>query len=311
MIAEAEAWIAGRLLELGIRALGPVEEVRVRPWSTVLAVPTDRGRLFFKANEPAFRHEGALEAFLAARCPDIVPAPLAVDPSTGWMLLADAGVQLRELVARERRLDRWLDVLPRYARLQVALAGEAEALIALGVPDLRLAVLPAHYEALIGDLERVDQIGGNAHADDLRRLHDRVPEVERMAQALAASGIPETIEHDDLHDAAIHVDGDRSWVIDWGDACVSHPLFSLSVALEGVIAWGVDDVQGSQDVAPYRDAYLRAFAAAGGWRLRDLEAACEIALRLGWVCRAVNDYERADEVSGAWTRLRMAFEGRP
>jgi hypothetical protein len=33
----------------------------------VLAVPTDRGRLFFKANEPAYRHEGALVAFLARR----------------------------------------------------------------------------------------------------------------------------------------------------------------------------------------------------------------------------------------------------
>jgi hypothetical protein len=67
VIEEAHAWIADRLRELGFRALGPIEQVRVRPWSMVLAVPTDRGRLFFKANEPAYRHEGALVAFLAAR----------------------------------------------------------------------------------------------------------------------------------------------------------------------------------------------------------------------------------------------------
>jgi hypothetical protein len=304
-------WIAAQLRELGFRALGPIEQVRVRPWSLVLSVPTDRGRLFFKANEPAFRHEGALEAFLAARCPDVVPAPLAVDPATGWMLMADAGVQLRELIARERRLDPWLEVLPRYARLQVALAPDAEALIALGTPDLRLACLPDHFEALIGDLERLDHAAEHAHADDVLRLRDQIPHVAAMAEALAGFRIPETIEHDDLHDAAVHVDGDRYWVIDWGDACVSHPLFSLSVPLEGVIAWGVDDVQGSVDVAPYREAYLAAFAAAGGWPLRDLRVASEIALRLGWVCRAVNDYERAGEVAGTWTRLHMAFDGHP
>ncbi|HEY5629548.1 MAG TPA: hypothetical protein VIR16_08565, partial [Candidatus Limnocylindrales bacterium] len=82
MINEAQAWIADRLRELGFEAVGPVEQVRVRPWSLVLSVPTDRGRVFFKANEPAFRHEGALETLLAARFPDVVPAPLAVDPET-------------------------------------------------------------------------------------------------------------------------------------------------------------------------------------------------------------------------------------
>ena len=30
-------------------------------------------------------------------------------------------------------------------------------------------------------------------------------------------------------------------VMDWGDACVSHPFFTLSVTLEGVLAWGLDD----------------------------------------------------------------------
>ena len=48
--------------------------------------------------------------------------------------------------------------------------------------------------------------------------------------------------------------------MDWGDACISHPFFTLSVTLEGVIAWGLDDEEDSEDIAPYRDAYLRPFA---------------------------------------------------
>ena len=49
-------------------------------------------------------------------------------------------------------------------------------------------------------------------------------------------------------------------LMDWGDACISHPFFTLSVTLEGVIAWGLDDVEDSIDTAPFRDAYLAPFA---------------------------------------------------
>ena len=58
------------------------------------------------------------------------------------------------------------------------------------------------------------------------------------------------------------------------------------MTLEGVLAWGLDDVEDSVDIAPFRDAYLAPFArlAEGA----DLAAASELALRLGWVCRAVN-----------------------
>ena len=48
--------------------------------------------------------------------------------------------------------------------------------------------------------------------------------------------------------------------MDWGDACISHPFFTLSVTLEGVLAWGLDDEEDSEDTAPYRDAYLEPFA---------------------------------------------------
>jgi hypothetical protein len=62
-------------------------------------------------------------------------------------------------------------------------------------------------------------------------------------------------------------------LMDWGDACISHPFFTLSVTLEGVIAWGLDDVEGSVDTAPFRDAYLAPFAdrydAEPGRRQRD------------------------------------------
>ena len=55
--------------------------------------------------------------------------------------MEDGGQTLRELIEVERDLSRWSDVLPLYAGVQIDLAGDVAALLALGVPDFRLASL--------------------------------------------------------------------------------------------------------------------------------------------------------------------------
>jgi hypothetical protein len=287
-LAEARAWIRAH-----VEPTGPIEQPHVRPWSTVLRVPTAAGDVWFKANVPVHACEAAVVSTLARLRPDRVPALVAVDLDRGWMLMHDAGVRLRELIERERDLARWLDVLPAYGELQLAAVDDAEDLIALGVPDRRLALLPGQAGELLDDIGHVAE----------------------MCDELAAYGIPETIQHDDFHDAQVFAGPDSYVVFDWGDACVSHPFFSMSVTLEGVIGWGLDDVAGSVDLAPFRDAYLDAFGRYGS---RDqLEAALSVALRLGWLCRALNvhrfalAYEsptREEHLQGVDLRLRLFAE---
>lgn len=313
--AEARAWILARLGDAGLVATGPLEPVRARPWSTVLRMPTDGGYIYFKANAEKLRHEAALAQFLAERRSDCIPAPLAVDRRRGWMLMADAGTRLRELVAAERSADRWLDVLPLYAGVQIDLAADADALLDLGVPDLRLDVLPARYERLLDELEATAEVHGpHGLTMDLgRRLRDAAPSLAAMCEELASLRIPETIQHDDLNDGQVFVRNGRYLLMDWADACVSHPFFSMSVALEGVIAWGVDDVEGSVDLEPSRKAYLRPFEqarAAAGLPAADLQRALTIALRLGWACRAVNDQWPGSGTRQTLVRLRMFLDGR-
>ena len=143
----------------------------------------------------------------------------------------------------------------------------------------------------------------------MRRLRDAVPRVAAECAELAGYGIAETIQHDDLHDGAVYVRDGRYAILDWGDACVSHPFFSMSVTLEGVISWGREDVQNSVDTGPYRDAYLAPFAA--GRDMSGLLEAFELALRLGWVCRAVNGHTPDVDPGPTWTRLRMFLDGHP
>ena len=299
--AEAHAWIGERLAGLGIRPVGPVEQPHVQPWSTVLRVPTEGGAVWFKANEPALSHEAALLALLAGRRPDCVAGVLAVDTERGWILLADAGSRLREVLEEERDLGRWLDVLPLYASVQLDLARDTDELLGLGLPDLRLSTLADGYAHLLDRLEGLPSA-------ERRRLRGVVPEVAELSHALAAYGLPETLQHDDFHDGQVYVRGGRYVLLDWGDACVSHPFFTLSVTLQGVIAWGLDDVQGSVDVGPFLEAYLQPFVRAVP--AVDLVAAATQAMRLGWVCRAVNGHVEG-QLEQTRARLRMFADGKP
>ena len=299
-LAEAHGWIHDQVARLGARVVGEIDQQHIYPWATVMRVPTERGDVYFKANAPALRFEAALVALLTERRPDCVPPLLAVELDRGWMLMEDAGTRLRELVEQERDLGRWLDVLPLYAGLQLDVADRADDLVPLGVPDLRLAALAARYEQLLEEIE--------LPAEDRRRAEASAPRVHELCEELAGYGLPETIQHDDLHDGQVYVRDGRYLLLDWGDACVSHPFFTLSVTLEGVLAWGLDDVEGSVDVTPFRNAYLATFERHAD--RGELEAAATIAVRLGWACRAVNAYAAG---AGGHTavRLRMFLDGRP
>ncbi len=303
-LAGALAWTDDRLAEVGRPRTGGVEQPHVRPWGTVLRVPTADGPVWFKAPADDLRHEAGVHAVVAARRPDRVPPLLAADPTTGWMLADDAGRRLREVVADERSLERWHDVLGGYADVQLACEPDVAALLAAGAPHRPLETLAGDYATLVAGLaERVDDLDP--------RYAAAVATVGELADRLASYGIAETVQHDDLHDAQVfvHPDG-RQLVLDWGDAVVSHPFLTLAVTLLGVIAWGVDDRTGSEDTAPYRDSYLTPYAAAYGRSVAELAEAADLATRLGWASRAVDGHVAGDDASTV-TRLRMFVDGRP
>jgi hypothetical protein len=266
----------------------------------VIRVPTEVGNVFFKAVAFPLRHEAALTELLGSRRPDCIPPPLAVDRERGWMLSEDGGRTLRELIGVERDLSRWNDVLPLYASVQIDLAADVAELLALGVPDFRLGTLPEKVEAVL------DEIVGLPD-EERRRLVGSLPWVREACDQLASAGIPETIQHDDLHDAQVFVRDGRYLVLDWGDACVSHPFFSLAVTLDGVIAWGVDDVENSEPTEPFRDAYLEPFRRR---TTGDLIALSATARRLGWLCRAVNSRLSQPSDESTLLRLGMFLDGR-
>ncbi len=293
-LAEVHTWVDARLADAGLQRAGEAEQTHVTLWSTVIRIPTDRGDVWFKANDEALRHESGVVELLAAEVPELVPPLLADDTERGWLLMADAGEWLRTVSPREGHLDHWLEVLPAYAGAQLAMVPHVDALLALGVPDRRLPTLPAGYASLMDEI------------DAEPRFRAAAAQVDDLVGRLAAYGIDETLNHDDLHDGQVFVKDGRVLVMDWGDACISHPFFTLSVTLEGVLSWGLDDVEDSLDTTPFLDAYLAPFRERYDG---DLAEAARLALRLGWACRAVNGHVPGDPAATV-NRLKMFVDGR-
>ena len=270
-LAETHDWVIESLERLDLTLMGPIEQPHVRPWATVLRAPGSEGTVWCKAMVPAVAHEPVAISILARVAPDRVPRLMAADRRRRLMLTADGGTRLRDLDAPRHDPKRWMAMLRTYARLQRAAEGAAPELVGAGVPDRRLAVLPDRVAELVAELRP-------AGVDWL---------ATRVAEAcaeLAALGIPETIEHADLHDAQVFAGPDGDRYFDWGDASVAHPFLSLTVALR-VLASTVGVRDDSPTVDTAIDAYLERWSSLAP--LAKLRRGAALGRALGGASRAL------------------------
>jgi hypothetical protein len=285
-LEEATAWIRARLAEHGLEPTGEIEQPHVRWWSTVLRVPTSKGDLWFKADAPPHAFEARLLPILERVRPGHVPELVANDAERGWLLMRDGGRRLRELVRSWHDLTHWQKLLPEYAELQIALAPHSDELLEAQVPDERLAVLPGHVAALLDDRDAC-MVGreNGLNEDEYERLRALVPDFAERCARLAAHGIPETIQHDDLHDGNVFERDGRYLFFDWGDSCVSHPFNTLVVTMRSLVH-RLELTPGGPDVVRLRDVYLEPFRR---YASRDeLVDAAELAHYIGTAARSLN-----------------------
>ena len=283
-LTDATAWIDARLADAGLRRTGPIEQPHAAWWSTAFRVPTEDGPMWCKATQPEGRFEARLTPVLASRWPDRTVEVVATDPDRGWLLTRDAGTKLREL-SDGRVVEHWEALLPRYAEMQRELAGSVDALLALGVPELRLAALPGELASLLDepDLLLGDR-GGGVDAARLGQLRAELPAFADACARLAALPIPETLQHDDLNDGNAFLRGADHVVFDWGDAVITHPFHTLVVALRS-LAYRHRWQPGGPEVQRLLAAYLEPWSGVAG--RAELENAADLARWTGTIQRSL------------------------
>lgn len=281
--ASAVQWAVEQLTRHGLTLDGEPEQPHAYAWSTALRLPVAGGAVWLKSVGPGSGHEPALAAALGEWTPEHVLVPLAVHEGRRLLLLSDGGRTLRAAGGAES-VEAWAAMLRDYARLQVELIPHGEQMIALGVPDARPDRLPELAADLLADDEALllDRPKGLASERRDRIVADLARYTE-ICRRLAESGVPSTLQHDDLHDANVFVGDGRHRFFDWGHAVVSHPFVSLLVALR--VAQGALGVpNGDAVLLRLRDAYLEV------WRDHDSLSALReqvgLALTVGPLQRA-------------------------
>jgi aminoglycoside phosphotransferase (APT) family kinase protein len=172
-----------------------------------------------------------------------------------------------------------------YARLQVDCIAHADRLHALGCPRRGLAALERGLAPLAADDRALRNGDSDGLSDaEVERLRAALPSLLERCATLRVAAVPLTLEHGDLWPGNFLVDGTRCVLIDWEDAAVGHPFFSLAPLLVGLATY-----QPALNRAAVRrrieDAYLAPFAAvAAPDRLRD---ALRVAMPLGFVDMAI------------------------
>ena len=282
--SEVAAWLSSQVQAAGGQLVGEAGEPRIRPWSVVIPVPTSMGLMYFKVSAPALRHEAAVTQTLAELFPDVVPHVYACQAPQGWLLMEAGNRLLREALADQPDLRRWDSCLRRYGALQVDLAGRANELIDLGVPDRRLAALPALLETMLEDPTLMPGDGeATLTAGERDWLRAFLPRMATMVRELAAFHVPDSLDHGDFHDGNIFVRDEGYLFFDWGDCGVTHPFISMRtvlVSLENTLGLLEDSAPARALAAAYLDTWRAQLGRPA------LEEALELSLRLSPIVAA-------------------------
>lgn len=249
-------------VEQAAHVSGRVTELHRRPWSAMLRVPTVEGMLWFKASAPGLAHEAPLTELLAELHPDCTPGLVAVDHARGWLLMRDSGETVRAQLQARPDPALLAPVLDRYARLQRSMAPRAEQLLAMQVPDRRLATLVD-----LADVLPVDQ--------DL---------VAELAATVESVPLPDTLVHEEIHDANVLLRDGAPVYIDWADSCVGHPFFGVVVGLRSASDRLHLD-PGAPELEHLLDVYLERWADLAPYA--ELRRVFPAAYRLGMLNRAL------------------------
>jgi hypothetical protein len=247
----------------------------VRVWGAVARVGTAGGPLYFKAQGCRARLEPVLVDDLARRWPGLGPDVLAADPERAWLLLADHGTPMSASVDPAGQVAVFAGLMPRYAAVQRESPALIERWIAAGAPDRRVPRLPGLLERLLaGDLWGV---APPLDRDHRRAIDAAFPDLVRVCA--------DAVDHCDLHGGNVLMGRGTPRLVDWGDACVTHPFVSLFVTYQHVVA-RLPPPDRRAAALRLRDTYLDAWSDLAP--VEELREAFGHATWLGYLVRALS-----------------------
>jgi hypothetical protein len=220
---------SGHIIELA------PEIVLSTPWSTMIRFSTTTGDFYLKQTPAAISKEPQIIQLLSDKFHASVPDVIASNTELHCFLMRDAGKVLRAILKEKFSSDLFCRAIKEYGELQRATENDVEAFIQLGVPDWRLNKLPMLYDQLLNEVDFLKAYG--MIDEELQKLQELRPQLLAQCELLASYGIPETIGIPDFNDnnTLFDLNTKKMTFIDWGEAAITHPFFSIYNCLEQAI----------------------------------------------------------------------------
>lgn len=241
---EAERWLSSAARAAGCEPTGPVQQFRTWGISSVLRVPTTRGMIYLKASAdlPLFVNEAVVTQCLGSLFPGFVPVTLAIDTERRWLALADFGQAMEWDTPAAIRIEAFRS----FARLQIASAEKVDRLLAAGCLDRRLDWLASEQAIWFASPQARSLL-----AEEFGKLQACSAALPALCARLAAFGVPDTLQHGDMHPGNVARNEGGFVFFDWTDAAIGHPFLDM-IAIAGE--------EDPQTESAMRTAYLAEWA---------------------------------------------------
>jgi hypothetical protein len=270
-VAQASEWIAAQLDAAGMPLLEPPRLTSLWGIAAFFEGQTDAGKVFFKACAAVFATEPQITLALHRALPGVGPDVVAIEPERRWLLMRDVGGAPLGDAPPERRADG----LTAFGAIQRAWFGATARLPAserIELEDRTLARLAETLPALVDD-----PVLSGLEPELRTRLRDELPRFVDACHEIIELGPGSALVHGDFHPWNVHVNGERTPIIDWSDAAIGHPFFDLPTYL------------GRTKDLPLRRRILWAYLS--GWAGDHDPERLERAARLGLVLGSLHQVE--------------------
>ncbi len=230
-LRELCSWIALQIEPLKIRLTGNFRQLNASSSFSLIRFETTGPAVWFKAVGKPISHEFNIVSILARLFPVYLPPIIAVRPEwNAWLAMEVEG----NSPDADSNFSTWRAISARLAELQIASLHEVPRLISAGCRDIRVSSLLNSSDEFFAIMDKLmkQQIKippSILTSEEILDLNKRIKEILSL---LAASGIPDALNHLDLNPGNIFISGDCCTFIDWAEAAIGHPFLTFQYLLE-------------------------------------------------------------------------------
>jgi aminoglycoside phosphotransferase (APT) family kinase protein len=232
-LREMCGWIARQIEPLKIRLTSNFQQLNASSSFSLMRFETSGPAVWFKAVGKPNTHEFNIVSILTTLFPTYLPPIIAVRPEwNAWLTTEVEGTSPNA----DSNFSTWMTISTRLAELQIASLHEVPRLISAGCRDIRVTSLLNFTDEFFAIMDKLikNQVKAPPSILTSEELLDLKKQIKEILSALAASGMPDTLNHLDLNPGNIFVSGERCTFIDWAEAAIGHPFLTFQYLLEHV-----------------------------------------------------------------------------